>query len=59
MADEVSIIMENLKTSEHEEPHVTHAIGETLFELYITLNELRRFRDYLPLKYVAFTNLLF
>ncbi|CAJ0921160.1 unnamed protein product, partial [Ranitomeya imitator] len=50
VADEMSITMENLKGSEHEEPHITHAIGETLFELYITLNELRRFRDYLPLK---------
>ncbi|XP_018419766.1 PREDICTED: BAI1-associated protein 3 [Nanorana parkeri] len=50
VADEVSIVMENLKTSEHEEPHVTHNIGEKLFELYISLNELRRFRDYLPLK---------
>ncbi|XP_071976509.1 BAI1-associated protein 3 [Engystomops pustulosus] len=50
VADEVIITMENLKGSEHEETHITHAIGETLFELYITLNELRRFRDYLPLK---------
>ncbi|XP_073504194.1 BAI1-associated protein 3 isoform X2 [Phyllobates terribilis] len=50
VADEMSITMENVKGSEHEEPHITHAIGETLFELYITLNELRRFRDYLPLK---------
>ncbi|XP_056392530.1 BAI1-associated protein 3 isoform X2 [Hyla sarda] len=50
VANEVSATMENLTGSEHEEPHVTHAIGETLFELYITLNELRRFSDYLPLK---------
>ncbi|XP_063790639.1 BAI1-associated protein 3 [Pseudophryne corroboree] len=49
VADEVSIAMESLG-SEQEEPRITHAIGETLFELYITLKELRRFRDYLPLK---------
>ncbi|KAM9304727.1 BAI1-associated protein 3 [Gastrophryne carolinensis] len=50
VADEVGDLMESLKTAEQEEPHVTHAIGEALFELYITLSELRRFRDYLPLK---------
>ncbi|KAM4697578.1 BAI1-associated protein 3 [Rhinophrynus dorsalis] len=50
VAEEVNSTMGTLKLSEHESPHITHAIGESLFELYITLNELRRFKDYLPLK---------
>ncbi|KAG8433032.1 hypothetical protein GDO86_017341 [Hymenochirus boettgeri] len=50
VADEVSAAMGALKGCEHESSHITHSIGEALFELYITLNELRRFRDYLPLK---------
>ncbi|KAM4631580.1 BAI1-associated protein 3 [Discoglossus pictus] len=50
VADDVSAAMEELRGSEHENPHITHAMGEALFELYITLNELRKFRDYLPLK---------
>ncbi|XP_053551277.1 BAI1-associated protein 3 [Bombina bombina] len=50
VADDVSAAMEELRGSEHESPHITHAMGEALFELYITLNELRKFRDYLPLK---------
>ncbi|KAM8960423.1 BAI1-associated protein 3-like [Pelodytes ibericus] len=50
VADEVSTVMEELKGTEHEGASSTHVIGENLFELYITLNELRRFRDYLPLK---------
>uniref|UniRef100_A0A8C5WJT4 BAI1 associated protein 3 n=1 Tax=Leptobrachium leishanense TaxID=445787 RepID=A0A8C5WJT4_9ANUR len=50
VSDEVSAVMQEIKRTEHEGSHVTHAIGETLFELYITLNELRRFREFLPLK---------
>ncbi|XP_063286478.1 BAI1-associated protein 3 [Pelobates fuscus] len=50
VSDEVSVVMQEIKATEHEGPHVTHAIAENLFELYITLNELRRFREFLPLK---------
>ncbi|XP_075421639.1 BAI1-associated protein 3 isoform X2 [Ascaphus truei] len=50
VADDVSAATAELRGSELESPHITHAIGESLFELYITLNELKRFTDYLPLK---------
>nr|XP_033819287.1 BAI1-associated protein 3 isoform X2 [Geotrypetes seraphini]XP_033819288.1 BAI1-associated protein 3 isoform X2 [Geotrypetes seraphini] len=51
VADDVSLAMEDLRTgSEQEASRMTHTMGETLFELYITLNELKRFADVLPLK---------
>ncbi|XP_041434484.1 BAI1-associated protein 3 [Xenopus laevis] len=50
VADEVSAAMGALKGTEPESPQINHSIGEALFELYITLSEVRKFRDYLPLK---------
>ncbi|XP_068100634.1 BAI1-associated protein 3 isoform X2 [Hyperolius riggenbachi] len=50
VSDEVKVVMANVKTSDQEDPHITHAISETLFELYISLNELKRFSDYLLLR---------
>ncbi|XP_029433484.1 BAI1-associated protein 3 isoform X2 [Rhinatrema bivittatum] len=51
VADEVSMAMEDLRTgSEQEGSRMTHSMGETLFELYITLNELKHFMEFLPLK---------
>ncbi|XP_069065981.1 BAI1-associated protein 3 [Pleurodeles waltl] len=51
VADDVSAVMEELRAgSEQEGSRMTHSKGETLFELYITLNELKRLKDFLPLK---------
>ncbi|XP_069503301.1 BAI1-associated protein 3 [Ambystoma mexicanum] len=51
VADDVSAAMQQLPpASEQEASSMTHCKGETLFELYITLNELKRLKDFLPLK---------
>ncbi|KAG9342915.1 hypothetical protein JZ751_015131, partial [Albula glossodonta] len=51
VADDVSVTMEKVcGTLEQEGSRLTHNMGETLFELYISLKTLKHFREYLPLK---------
>ncbi|KAL0992850.1 hypothetical protein UPYG_G00099760 [Umbra pygmaea] len=51
VADDVSVAMERVcGTLEQESSRLTQSMGETLFELYMSLKTLKRFRDFLPLK---------
>ncbi|XP_036408738.1 BAI1-associated protein 3, partial [Megalops cyprinoides] len=51
VADDVSVTMEKVcGTLEQEGSRLTHTMGETLFELYISLKTLKHFREFLPLK---------
>ncbi|MGH0146839.1 UNVERIFIED_CONTAM: hypothetical protein FKN15_034849 [Acipenser sinensis] len=50
-ADDVSAAMERVcGTLEQEGTKMTQTMGETLFELYITLKALKQYREFLPLK---------
>ncbi|RXM32505.1 BAI1-associated protein 3 [Acipenser ruthenus] len=50
-ADDVSAAMERVcGTLELEGTKMTQTMGETLFELYITLKALKQYREFLPLK---------
>ncbi|MBN3280500.1 BAIP3 protein, partial [Polyodon spathula] len=50
-ADDVSAAMERVcGTLEQEGAKMTQSMGETLFELYITLKALKQYREFLPLK---------
>ncbi|XP_067912188.1 BAI1-associated protein 3 [Heterodontus francisci] len=51
VADDVLELMEELGTTmEQERSKMTQQIGETLFELYLSLKELKQFQEFLPLK---------
>ncbi|KAJ7992461.1 hypothetical protein DPEC_G00278790 [Dallia pectoralis] len=51
VADDVSVAMERVcGTLEQESSRLTQTMGETLFELYMSLKTLKRFREFLPLK---------
>ncbi|XP_064414905.1 BAI1-associated protein 3 [Latimeria chalumnae] len=51
VADDVSVTMEELYTAlEQEGSKMTQNMGETLFELYISLKELKYLREFLSLK---------
>ncbi|XP_010873202.2 BAI1-associated protein 3 [Esox lucius] len=51
VADDVSVAMERVcGTLEQESSKLTQTMGETLFELYMSLKTLKRFREFLPLK---------
>ncbi|XP_046893485.1 BAI1-associated protein 3 [Hypomesus transpacificus] len=51
VADDVSVAMERVcGTLEQESTRLTQSMGETLFELYMSLKTLKRFREFLPLK---------
>ncbi|XP_064178440.1 BAI1-associated protein 3-like isoform X2 [Anguilla rostrata] len=51
VADDVSTAMERVRgTLEQEGSKLTHTMGETLFELYISLKTLKLFREFLPLR---------
>lgn len=53
VADDVSVAMERVcGTLEQESSKLTQAMGETVFELYISLKILKGFREFLPLKLV-------
>lgn len=39
-------------TLEQDSSRLTQAVGETIFELFISLKILKGFRDFLPLKFV-------
>ncbi|XP_041085784.1 BAI1-associated protein 3-like [Polyodon spathula] len=50
-ADDVSAAMERVcGTLEQEGTKMTQSMGETLFELYITLKALKQYQEFLPLK---------
>ncbi|KAG7492011.1 hypothetical protein MATL_G00010080 [Megalops atlanticus] len=51
VAGDVSAAMERVcGTLEQEGSRLTHTMGETLFELYISLKTLKLFREFLPLR---------
>lgn len=53
VADDVNVAMERVCGNlEQESFRFTQTMGETLFELYMSLKSLKRFREYLPLKLV-------
>lgn len=52
-ADDVSVAMERVcGTLEQESARLTQAMGESIFELFISLKILKGFREFLPLKFV-------
>ncbi|KAM9780190.1 BAI1-associated protein 3 [Neosynchiropus ocellatus] len=51
VADDVNVAMERVcGTLEQESSRLTQAMGEAIFELFISLKILKGFRDFLPLK---------
>ncbi|KAG7255714.1 hypothetical protein CRUP_034485, partial [Coryphaenoides rupestris] len=51
VADDVNIAMEHVcGTLEQENSRLTQSMGETIFELFISLKILKGFREFLPLK---------
>ncbi|XP_063073582.1 BAI1-associated protein 3 [Engraulis encrasicolus] len=51
VTEHVSVVMEKVSgTLEQETTRLTQAMGEALFELYISMKILKRFGEYLPLK---------
>lgn len=53
VADDVNVAMERVcGTLEQESSRLTQALGESVFELFISLKILKGFRDFLPLKFV-------
>lgn len=53
VADDVSVAMERVcGTLEQESARLTQAMGESIFELFISLKILKGFREFLPLKFV-------
>lgn len=53
VADDVSVALERVcGTLEQESSRLTQSMGETIFELFISLKILKGFREFLPLKFV-------
>lgn len=51
VADDVSVAMERVSgTLEQENYRLSQTMGETLFEVFISLKTLKRFREFLPLR---------
>ncbi|XP_075937489.1 BAI1-associated protein 3 [Anarhichas minor] len=51
VADDVNVAMERVcGTLEQESSRLTQTMGETIFELFMSLNILKGFREFLPLK---------
>ncbi|XP_061703344.1 BAI1-associated protein 3 isoform X2 [Syngnathoides biaculeatus] len=51
VADDVNVAMERLcGTLEQESSRLTQTMGETVFELFVSLKSLKGFREFLPLK---------
>ncbi|XP_026859096.2 BAI1-associated protein 3 isoform X1 [Electrophorus electricus] len=51
VADDVNVAMERVcGTLEQESSRLSQTMGETLFELFMSLKTLKRFREFLPLK---------
>lgn len=54
VADDVNVAMERVCGNlEQESSRLTQTMGETLFEFYMSLKSLKRFREFLPLKLVT------
>ncbi len=54
VADDVNVAMERVCGNlEQESSRLTQTMGETLFELYMSLKSLKRFREFVPLKLVT------
>lgn len=55
VADDVNVAMERVcGTLEQESSRLTQTMGETIFELFMSLKILKGFREFLPLKFVHF-----
>lgn len=53
VADDVNVAMERVcGTLEQESSRLTQIMGETIFELFMSLKILKGFREFLPLKLV-------
>jgi len=54
VADDINVAMERVcGTLEQESSRLTQTMGETIFELFMSLKILKGFREFLPLKFVA------
>lgn len=53
VADDVNVAMERVcGTLEQESSRLSQTMGETIFELFVSLKILKGFREFLPLKLV-------
>lgn len=53
VADDINVAMERVcGTLEQESSRLTQTMGETIFELFMSLKTLKGFREFLPLKLV-------
>lgn len=58
VADDVNVAMERVcGTLEQESSRLTQTMGETIFELFMSLKILKGFREFLPLKFVELLRL--
>lgn len=59
VADDVNVAMERVcGTLEQESSRLTQTMGETIFELFMSLKILKGFREFLPLKLVISLTLM-
>ena len=59
VADDVNVAMERVcGTLEQESSRLTQTMGETIFELFMSLKILKGFREFLPLKLVISSPLM-
>lgn len=59
VADDVNVAMERVcGTLEQESSRLTQTMGETIFELFMSLKTLKGFREFLPLKLVISSTLM-
>ena len=59
VADDVNVAMERVcGTLEQESSRLTQTMGETIFELFVSLKILKGFREFLPLKLVFSWNII-
>lgn len=59
VADDVNVAMERVcGTLEQESSRLTQTMGETIFELFVSLKILKGFREFLPLKLVFSRNII-
>lgn len=57
VADDVNVAMERVcGTLEQESSRLTQTMGETIYELFMSLKILKGFREFLPLKLVKQSN---
>lgn len=59
VADDVNVAMERVcGTLEQESSRLTQTMGETIFELFVSLKILKGFREFLPLKLVISSSVM-